>query len=75
MSRMYTVELECGCLVSEDGGGGLIPCQYEDVGDVKQNKLHKVSMELYEQKKKLSSVKQRIEAGEDPLTVIQEELG
>lgn len=23
-------QLECGCLVSCDSGGGLIPCEYED---------------------------------------------
>lgn len=27
MSRLYH-ELECGCLVSCDGGGGLIPCDF-----------------------------------------------
>jgi len=27
MSRYYE-RLECGCLISEDGGGGLIPCSY-----------------------------------------------
>lgn len=27
MGRTYT-QLECGCLVSEDGGGGLIPCEF-----------------------------------------------
>ena len=28
MGRFYT-ELKCGCLISCDGGGGLIPCSYE----------------------------------------------
>ena len=27
-SRYYDRELKCGCLVSSDGGGGLIPCHY-----------------------------------------------
>lgn len=26
--RIYDRELECGCLISSDGGGGLIPCCY-----------------------------------------------
>ena len=26
--RIYDVQLECGCLVSVDEGGGLIPCSY-----------------------------------------------
>lgn len=26
MSRIYDRKLECGCLISSDGGGGLIPC-------------------------------------------------
>lgn len=25
-SRTYDIELECGCLLSADGGGGCIPC-------------------------------------------------
>lgn len=27
-SRIYDRQLECGCLVSSDGGGGVIPCSY-----------------------------------------------
>jgi len=26
MSRTYDIELKCGCWISEDGGGGLMPC-------------------------------------------------
>ncbi len=26
--RTYDRELECGCLISSDGGGGLISCHY-----------------------------------------------
>jgi hypothetical protein len=26
MARTYNIELECGCLLSADGGGGMIPC-------------------------------------------------
>jgi len=29
MSRTY-IQLECGCLISCDGGGGLIPCDYDE---------------------------------------------
>lgn len=29
MSRIY-VRLKCGCYVSCDNGGGLIPCSYEE---------------------------------------------
>lgn len=28
MGRSFDRELECGCLVSTDGGGGLISCHY-----------------------------------------------
>jgi len=30
MSRIYNIVLHCGCLVSEDGGGGLIPCDTDN---------------------------------------------
>ena len=26
--RYYNRTLECGCLISSDGGGGVIPCHY-----------------------------------------------
>jgi hypothetical protein len=26
--RTYDIKLKCGCLISLDGGGGLVPCQY-----------------------------------------------
>jgi hypothetical protein len=26
--RIYDRQLKCGCLISSDGGGGLIPCHY-----------------------------------------------
>jgi len=28
--RIYDKELECGCMISSDGGGGLIPCLIEE---------------------------------------------
>ncbi len=43
--RIYT-ELPCGCLVSEDGGGGLIPCCYPEIGD-EPSELHKKCMKDY----------------------------
>ena len=39
-------ELPCGCLISEDEGGGLIPCCYPEIGQ-KITKLHKKCMDLY----------------------------
>lgn len=48
--RIYT-ELPCGCLVSEDGGGALIPCCYPEVGG-EESELHKICMELYFEKHK-----------------------
>lgn len=30
--RIYDRELECGCMISSDGGGGLIPCCYPGFG-------------------------------------------
>jgi len=29
--RWYDRELKCGCLISSDGGGGVIPCSYPEV--------------------------------------------
>ena len=40
--RIYT-KLECGCLISCDGGGGLIPCTYDEVNpNCKQEAVHKL---------------------------------
>jgi hypothetical protein len=53
MSRIYT-ELPCGCYVSEDGGGGLIPCDASGMYDEEPTthepekvKLHNKSHEEY----------------------------
>lgn len=43
--RIYE-ELPCGCLVSKDGGGALIPCCYPEIGQ-KESELHKLCMKLY----------------------------
>lgn len=37
-------ELSCGCLVSEDGGGGMIPCCYEEKDGTE---LHTLCNEAY----------------------------
>ena len=43
-SRIFDIELECGCMYSADGGGALMPCHYDD-SDLKQvkkcDKAHK----------------------------------
>jgi len=36
-SRTYDRELPCGCLISSDSGGGLIPC-YAEYGDMRKKK-------------------------------------
>ena len=40
MGRIYDRKLECGCWISSDGGGGVIPCYYsiETEADKKQAK-------------------------------------
>lgn len=43
--RIYK-QLPCGCYVSEDGGGALIPCCYPEIGQ-KETKIHKLCMKLY----------------------------
>ena len=43
--RIYN-ELPCGCLVSEGGGGALIPCCYPEIGQI-ETELHKKCMKLY----------------------------
>lgn len=40
MSRTY-VQLKCGCFVSCDGGGGLIPCNSEDCEFDEWKKYHR----------------------------------
>jgi len=36
-SRMYDRELECGCLISADGGGAVVPCSYPEVSTDKEH--------------------------------------
>lgn len=40
MSRIYDRTLPCGCLISSDGGGGLIPCCASESSTPKLFKLH-----------------------------------
>ena len=35
--RIYDIVLECGCMLSADAGGGLIPC-YAEYGDMRKKK-------------------------------------
>jgi hypothetical protein len=35
MGRVFDRKLECGCLISSDKGGGVIPC-YAEYGDMKK---------------------------------------
>ena len=46
--RIYE-ELPCGCLVSEDGGGGYCPCgiYYMDYVPPEESKLHDQSTKMY----------------------------
>lgn len=30
MSRIFDITLKCGCMLSADGGGALIPCTYDE---------------------------------------------
>lgn len=46
MSRIYNIKLECGCLISEDGGGCCIPC-YAEYRDMRK-KEDKKALELCE---------------------------
>ena len=34
-TRTYDITLSCGCAISRDGGGGLMPCSYEENPDCK----------------------------------------
>jgi len=38
MGRIFDIKLKCGCMLSSDGGGALLPCHYDDE-DKKQIKL------------------------------------
>jgi len=35
--RVYDRVLDCGCMISSDGGGGLMPC-YAECGDMRKKK-------------------------------------
>ena len=55
--RIYE-ELPCGCLVSKDGGGGLMPCCYSGLGQ-EETEIHKKCMKLYfEEHKTVDEIKE-----------------
>ena len=69
MGRIYE-ELPCGCLVSEDGGGGLLPCCYPEAGQ-KETPLHKECMRLYfKENKTLKEIRNIILKGERKMKVV-----
>lgn len=56
MGRTYDTVLECGCQYSSDGGGGLMPCCYDEPTDEEMQKCeiaHKKWKESGEEKKYL----------------------
>ena len=67
-NRTYDRTLKCGCMISSDGGGGIIPC-YAEYGDIIKKK-DREALELHEKywkewqasddyKKHLKEVKER----------------
>jgi hypothetical protein len=67
-------ELLCGCLVSEDGGGALIPCCYPEVGQ-EESELHKRCMDLYyNQHKSVEEIKKIIEEKSNSEKINEKEL-
>lgn len=53
-SRWYDRELECGCLISADGGGACIPCSYSEVSTVEE---HERCFKAWEEWKKTPDYK------------------
>lgn len=56
MSRIYDKELKCGCLLSNEGGGSVIPCYAEwgdmnNPDDVKALDLHNKCWAQFEKSK------------------------
>lgn len=45
--RIYDVELDCGCMYSADGGGGLMPCCYDDSDPVQSKKCDEAHEKWY----------------------------
>lgn len=59
MSRIYDITLSCGCMLSADGGGGLIPCAGEYVGYLSQDPEYEVtSRDIETQKKHIEAWKE-----------------
>ena len=63
-SRTYDRTLDCGCMISSDGGGGLMPCTYDNE-DIEQNKKCSKAWEEWEKtddfKKHCQEVQERNE--------------
>lgn len=56
--RIYDRELKCGCLISTDKGGGLIPCCYPGYGATKED--IKKCDNAWDEWKKTPDYKQRL---------------
>ena len=57
--RIYE-ELPCGCLVSNDGGGGMLRCCYPEIGQ-EETEIHKKCMKLYfEEHKTVDEIKEML---------------
>ena len=52
MARTYNKELKCGCLISLDGGGGLIDCYSDDCkfDEYKESKQYKLDQDEIERR-------------------------
>jgi len=58
-SRTYDRVLKCGCMISSDGGGGLIPCFCEYTKDKKEReRLMKIHEEAWDEWRKSEDYKQ-----------------
>ena len=51
MARTYNIHLKCGCYISEEGGGGILPCFTEECLSEKYFSL-KEKMEKVEKRAK-----------------------
>ena len=57
--RTYDRTLECGCMYSSDGGGGLMPCGYGKEQPNKCEKAHKKWYKSEDYKKYCEEVKEK----------------
>ena len=54
--RTYDRKLKCGCMISSDGGGGLIPCFYDEATE----KEEKRCKEAWDEWKKTDDYQQHL---------------